>query len=138
MNKGNVPMVVMKRPRVEMVPLIDMFFIILVFFIFGVFPMTMQQGIMVELPAAATSRATREDAITVSVDADDAVFVNHQPVTVTALASRLDAVRPETEKPLVIINADRAAHHGVVVSVLDAIRQAGFARVSFQTAAEPP
>ncbi|MBI3324778.1 MAG: biopolymer transporter ExbD, partial [Candidatus Omnitrophica bacterium] len=34
-----------KRPRVEMVPLIDMFFLLLIFFIFGVFSMKMQEGI---------------------------------------------------------------------------------------------
>ena len=128
---------VSKRPRVEMVPLIDMFFLLLIFFIFGVFSMKMQEGIIVDLPRAATGAASKEDeTITVSVTADGGLAVNRQPVTLEALPAALEAQRGERREPMVIINADRLASHGTVISVLDAVRQAGLQRVSFQTTPE--
>ena len=124
-----------KRPRVEMVPLIDCFFLLLVFFIFGVFSMTMQQGILVDLPTAQTAGSSDEEARTISIDADGAMWLNHQPVTLDTLGTRLRQARPQE---LVILNADRRVPHGTVIAVLDAVRQAGLSRVSFQTAPEAP
>lgn len=123
-----------KRPRIEMVPLIDMFFLLLVFFIFGVFSMTMQQGILVDLPQAATATSTQEDAVTVSLTAEGAVFLNQEPVALEALAAALQAARLRRPDPLVIINADRRSPHGTVMAVLDAVRQAGLQRISLQAA----
>ncbi len=147
-----VPPVVSKRPRVEMVPLIDCFFLLLVFFIFGVFSMTLQQGIWVDLPAAAQAASLKEETVTISVTAEGALFVNDRPVALEALGDALrqavppPVVGPEGRSPasggatgggtLVVIRADRASRHGLVVSVLDAVRQAGLQHVSFQT--EPP
>lgn len=123
-----------KRPRVEMVPLIDMFFLLLVFFIFGVFSMTLQQGILVDLPQAATATSTEAEAVTVSLTAEGAVFLNQAPVALEALAAALQAVRQRQPDPLVIINADRLSPHGTVMTVLDAVRQAGLQRISLQAA----
>jgi biopolymer transport protein ExbD len=125
-----------KRARIEMIPLIDMFFLLLVFFIFGVFSMTMQQGILVDLPAAATATTEREDTVTISLTAEGAVFVNQQPATMGALPGLLQDVRARQADAIVLINADQAARHGLVVGVLDAVRQVGFQRVSLRT--EPP
>ena len=136
MKHSNVPLFppfVAKRARIEMVPLIDMFFLLLVFFIFSVFSMSMQQGILVELPEAATAAASREEAIAVSITADGRLFVNQAPATLDRLPARLSA-RAAGGRPLVVIQADQAVAHGLVISVLDRIRQAGLSRVSFQTA----
>lgn len=131
--------VVSKRPRVEMVPLIDMFFLLLIFFIFGVFSMTTQEGLIVDLPQAQTGAALKDNrTITVSVTAEGELAVNRQPATLQTLPAALEVQRGERREPLVVINADRAASHGVVIGVLDAVRQVGLQRVSFQTTPEQP
>lgn len=123
-----------KRPRIEMVPLIDMFFLLLVFFIFAVFSMTMQQGLLVDLPAAATAEASREETVTISVSADGIIALDREPVTLETLREALAAARGRlAREPVVLINADRAVPHGTVVEVLDRVRQAELHRVSFQT-----
>jgi biopolymer transport protein ExbD len=119
-----------------MVPLIDMFFLLLVFFIFGVFSMSMQQGIVVDLPKATTATSTRDDAINISLTAEGVLFVNQQSVALQNLEAILIQVRPKAPDPLVVINAVRQVPHGIVISVLDSIRHAGYQRVSFQTALE--
>ena len=124
-----------KRPvRIEMLPLIDMFFLVLTFFIFGVFSMTMQEGILVDLPAAETASSTQDETLTVSIAASGAVFLNREPVAVDRLGDALRARAGEAADRLVTLNADAAARHGLVVSVLDAVRRGGFRRVSFRTA----
>lgn len=122
----------LRRPRVEMVPLIDMFFLLLVFFIYGVFSMSMHEGIIVELPAARTAASTKGDTITISIAADGALFVNDAPTSLEALPHALAAARQGVSKPLVAMNADAEARHGLVVQVLDLVRQAGLERVSFR------
>jgi len=126
-----------KRPRIEMVPLIDMFFLLLVFFIFGVFSMTMQQGLLVDLPAAETAVATtNEEPLSITVTAEGALFLNQEPVALPSLSAMLRQRKLHVADPLVIINADRHVAHGTVMGVLDAVRRAGLKRVSFQTAPE--
>ena len=128
---------VSKRPRIEMVPLIDMFFLLLIFFIFGMFSMKMQEGIIVDLPHAQTGAVSKDDqTITVSVTAEGELAVNQQPATLQTLPTALAQQRGERREPLVVINADRLATHGVVIAVLDAVRQVGLPRVSFQTVPE--
>lgn len=126
-----------KSPRVEMIPLIDMFFLLLVFFIFGVFSMTMQQGIVVDLPSAQTAASQQEDAVTISLTADGALFFNQAPVTKDALATLLRDTQRAQPTRLVVLKADRAAQHGEVIEVLDLVRQSGLQRVSFQVLSEP-
>ncbi|MBI4436263.1 MAG: biopolymer transporter ExbD [Candidatus Omnitrophica bacterium] len=122
-----------KRPRIEMVPLIDMFFLLLVFFIFGVFSMTMQEGLIVDLPAAETAVTTTEESLTITVTAEGSLFLNQEPIALNDLSGSLRQHRLRAADPLVTINADRRTAHGTVMAVLDAVRQAGLARVSFQT-----
>lgn len=127
-----------KRPRIEMVPLIDMFFLLLVFFIFGVFSMSIPQGIIVDLPSAQTAVSkANEDALTIAVAADGALFLDQEPAGLDGLPALLQQRTAHGSDPLVAIRADRRVAHGTVMGVLDAVRQAGLARVSFQTAEDP-
>ena len=125
-----------KRARIEMIPLIDMFFLLLVFFIFGVFSMSFQEGIVVDLPLAESGITSTEDAVTVSVDAEGRLFLDQAPIALESLTGALRAVARGRTEPLVAIQADRRVPHGTVMAVLDAIRQAGLGRVAFQTAPE--
>lgn len=129
---------ILKRPRVEMIPLIDMFFLLLVFFIFGVFSMTMQQGLLVDLPSAQTAVAMNaEDGITISITHEGALFLNREPVLLEQLPAALRRHQGRHADALVTLNADRRVPHGTVMTALDAVRQAGLQRVSFQAAEMP-
>jgi biopolymer transport protein ExbD len=116
-----------------MVPLIDCFFLILVFFIYGVLSMVVQKGIPVQLPKAASSVLNREDYLSISVTKEGEVFVNKQQVSLEELPSVLGSRKAQDGKQEVFINADKFAYCGRVIKVLDIVRQAGIRQVSFET-----
>jgi len=133
------PFPVKRSARIEMVPLIDMFFLLLIFFIFGVFSMSMQQGLVVDLPGATAAVASaNEEPLAITVTAEETVWLNRDPLTLQTLAPALRARRGGMTDPLVTIQADRRVPHGTVMAVLDAVRQANLQRVSFQTVPEQP
>lgn len=122
-----------KRLRVEMLPLIDMFFILLAFFIFGVFSMTMREGIVVDLPSAQTAESAAKEGTTISITENGELFFNDQPVDREALALQLYDLGMSETIPNVTIRADAQVAHGIVVDVLDLARKNNIKHVSFQT-----
>ncbi len=126
-----------KAPRVEIIPLIDVVFLLLVVFIFSMMAMTIHKGIRVDLPRAATADLNKENYFAVTLTADGAIFVDLDQVTAGGLTARVAAARSENDKVRVFVNAHRNVPHGKVVEVLDGIRAGGVTAVSIQTEGAP-
>lgn len=122
-----------KKPRIEMVPLIDCFFLILIFFVYGVLSMVVQKGILMELPKASTSILSRDDYLSISISKEGEIFVNKEPVALDQLSATLRQKNPDTTGKKVFINADKLAYHGKVIKVLDIARSVGIKQVYFGT-----
>ena len=118
-----------KRARVEMLPLIDIVFLLLVFFIYAMLSMTVHRGINVQLPQAVTSTVDKEQQISVTITEDNAIYLDKRLVSLEGLLSELDG---ESREHPVLISGDRRAQVGVAISVLDGLREVGFSEVSFQ------
>jgi biopolymer transport protein ExbD len=114
-----------RRPRIELIPMIDTIFFILVFFVVASISMVHQRGLRVELPAAATGARPEGERVEVTVEADGSVYVNEDRVAWMELTARLRRVVGAEPDVLVVVNADRKAEHGRVVDVMDSARQAG-------------
>jgi len=114
-----------RRPRIELVPMIDTMFFVLVFFVVASVSMVQQRGLRVELPRAQADVRPARARITVTVDREGALLLEDQPLSLHELGERLRALlAAEPERP-VFINADRRAEHGAVVAVMEAARRAG-------------
>lgn len=126
------------KARVEMLPLIDVVFLLLVFFIYAMLSMVVRHGMKVELPGAATAMPERREAVEISIDAQNRLFVNGEPTEATGLAERVVALRgPEADKP-VVIEGDRRADLGIALETLDRLKRAGVEEVSFSCEKETP
>ena len=112
-----------------MIPLIDCMFILLVFFVYSMLSMVVQQGIMVKLPVAATATDTAEDPIVISITHDGQFLINKDVVDRDTFGLRLEAHAGEMEHPTVVINADAEAEHGWVTWVMGEVRNHGIYRV---------
>ena len=122
-----------RRARIEIIPLIDCMFLLLVFFIYSMLSMTIHRGIQVNLPAAETAQIDRQDYISISITQDERIFINKEEKSLTNLLEHLREEHQKRPDQPVFINADQAVRYQIVIEVLDRIRTAGFTRVSLET-----
>lgn len=125
-----------RRARIEMLPLIDVVFLLLVFFIYAMLSMALHRGMPVRLPVSSTSEVDRRLVLTVTVQADGRVFVDGAAVPSVDLTAVLARRILQARDPGVLLFADRALSFQQLFRVLDRIRRAGIARISLQSEAE--
>ena len=121
-----------RPPRIEMLPLIDVVFLLLVVFIYAMLSMAVHKGMPVALPVGEQIQPTKEQPISVTIQADGTIFLNKAPVALEQLVSALKhqpGVGPETG---VLLFADRNLAYQQLFEVLDRVRQAGLHRISLQ------
>ena len=130
------------RPaEINIVPLIDVIFSILVFFIVASLVLTRSEALDVELPEASTAQTRLQPDVTISITAEGQIAVNREPVQLADLIPRVEGILSETapageQKRLVVINADLAINHGNVVEVMDSLQRISGHDVSLAIAAQ--
>ncbi|OPY65388.1 MAG: Biopolymer transport protein ExbD [Syntrophorhabdus sp. PtaU1.Bin050] len=128
-----------KKARIEIIPMIDTMFFLLVFFMVASLSMTVQRGLPVNLPHAASARDEVKQVITLTVTKGGRLFVDNDEVSSSAeVAARLADRRKADVELAVLIKADRSAEHGRVVDLMDAVRQVGVSRIAVGVTANVP
>ncbi|MBW2092144.1 MAG: biopolymer transporter ExbD, partial [Deltaproteobacteria bacterium] len=94
-----------KKARIEMLPLIDIVFLLLVFFIYAMLSMTVHQGLRVELPVAVTAQADKRDHVNITITRDNQVLVNEIRVSLDDLIE--EVLLHEGRNSPVFISGDR-------------------------------
>ncbi len=128
----------LRSPRIEMLPLIDVVFLLLVFFIYAMLSMTVHHGQPVELPQLSTAAAEVNEAISVTIQAvghGTVLFVDEEPVSLERMSDLLrekKLAEDGSHEKEVRIFADRSISYQDLFKVLDSIRQAGFTSISLQ------
>jgi biopolymer transport protein ExbD len=112
------------RARIEIIPMIDTVFFLLVFFMMASLAMTVYRGLPVTLPQAATGQRV-PDQVMVTVTGDGRVSFNREEVSLERLHALFEAGVRQNPGLTAVINADEAARHGLVVEVMDGARRAG-------------
>jgi biopolymer transport protein ExbD len=126
-----------KKARVEMVPLIDIVFLLLVFFIYAMLSMVVHRGLKVQLPAAASATVDKRDYVSVMLTKDNAIYLDDMRVSLDELVPRVVDRRGTKKDMPVFIRGDSQTGLGLAIRVLDLLRGAGIAEVSFECAEEP-
>jgi biopolymer transport protein ExbD len=119
--------------QIQLIPLIDVIFCILTFFIVAALQLTRQQAISVDLPKSETSNLQARQMLVVSVDVVGQVYVDQQPVNRDQLTQRLLGYRQLNPTGMVLLYAPRTAIYEDVVQVLDLLRSLGGDRVALAT-----
>lgn len=120
-------------PQINIVPMIDVIFAILTFFIMSTLFLTRSEGLPVNLPQAATGLSQGDARLVVTIDRAGNVFLNRQPVELDNLESQVRGLVPAGQSPLVIINADEGINHGRVIAVMDRLRTMEGVRLGIAT-----
>ena len=126
------------RPaRLEIVPLMDAIFLLLVFFVYATLSMIVHRGVKVQLPTGVTSQVDKHDYVTVAITGDNRIFVNQRPVVMDRLVSAVRKAQADGKDRGVYISGDERSGFGTAFTVLDKLRSAGITQVSFECKAEP-
>ena len=116
--------------EINIVPMIDVIFSILAFFIISTLYLTRSEGLPVDLPSAQTAQVEQSVQINVTIEPDGDLFLDRQSIRLEQLKGAVGALIEPNSESLVIINADEKVEHGQVVSVMDRLRQVEGAKLA--------
>ena len=119
------------RARLEMTPIMDVVFLLIVFFVYAFLTMTVQRGLRVELPRADGSISRGQSIQLVLTAADEILLDGRTPMGAEA-AVESAALRAQSLGLPVVIRADRQAHAGPALELMAALRAAGVSKVTYQ------
>ncbi|NEP08345.1 MAG: biopolymer transporter ExbD [Okeania sp. SIO2G4] len=120
-------------PQINILPMIDVIFSILAFFIISTLFLTRSEGLPVNLPKAATSQLQRTEQITVTIDEAGKVFLNRELIEVDALEKAVRQLVLPNQTSIVTIKADEEVDHGDVVGVMDQLRKIDEVKLAIAT-----
>lgn len=109
---------------IDMTPMLDIVFIMLIFFIVTT-SFVKEAGIDVNKPKAAQATSKPSATIFIAVRANGEVWMDKRPVDIERISANIERLVAESPTDTVIVQADREAKHGVVAKVLDQIKTAG-------------
>ncbi len=119
------------RSAVELniAPLIDMVFILLIFFLVTT-SFIKETGIEVSRPTAATAVSQPQATILIGIDAANRIHIDHREVDIRAVRANVERALAENPEGAVVVVADKASSTGVAIQVMDGCRMAGAQNVS--------
>ena len=116
--------------EINILPMIDVIFSILAFFIISSLFLTRSQGLPVDLPSAQTAEPKQSVQLNITIEPDGKLFLDRQPIELKELKGALsEKIAPDSES-VVIINADTKVEHGTAVKVMDRLRQVPGAKMA--------
>lgn len=126
-----------RKPRVEMLPLIDIVFLLLIFFIYAMLSMAVHRGLNLDLPESSTAQPGKEELLSISVkhygtDGGLLILINENRVALENLAERLNLLTAGLKDKTVLIFAEETISYQELFLVLDQIKNADITDISLQ------
>ena len=123
-----------EQPLLMIIPMIDIIFFLLVFFMMSMLTMVTQRTIPLNLPATATAQIDTTVTVPVSVDKSGRVFLELEEVTIETLARALaDKKAEHGDKLTIVLRGDRESPYGRVIEIMDLVKRSGIAKLSIAT-----
>ncbi len=122
--------------ELNLTPLIDMVFILLIFFLVTT-SFIRESSVSIQRPKAETADPQKNAEIIVAISSDEQIWLNNVVVDIRLLRSRLNEMGLSSATHSVVILADAQASTGLLIKVMDQIRLAGFENISVAASSEP-
>lgn len=122
-----------KEIHIEIVPLIDVIFCILTFFILAAVGFSRQQAISLNLPKATTGTPQMREMLVVSLDDQGQLYLEKQPVSQVQLYSAVKNYHSLNPTGLMVLHASQEVRYSEVIQVLDMLKEVGGERVALAT-----
>lgn len=125
-----------KPARIEMLPLIDIVFLLLVFFIYAMLSMAVHCGLQLDLPESSQAEINKESPISLSIRCGLSgkldIFVNDRPVALTKLDQLLLKFQVTPNPSPVLVFAEENITYQQLYLILDALKKSGYRDISLQ------
>jgi len=124
------------KPRIEVIPMIDIMMFLLVFFIIITLRMISGTGIQLDLPSSQTTQELKPTQITIGVQKDGDMYVDAERFTADELTAKLRTAM-QKNKIDVVIAGDKEVSLQILLDVMDIVRIVGITSVGIAATAEP-
>ena len=129
-----------KPPRIEMLPLIDIVFLLLIFFIYAMLSMSVHNGLDLNLPSSGQAEKTEDSPLSLSITTSNgeiSLTINETPVTLENLADQLQIENDlKAAHDQILIFAGKDISYQQLFRVLDEVKQSGLQKISLQATLE--
>ena len=122
-----------ERPQLMIIPMIDIIFFLLVFFMMSMLSMVVQKSMPLTLPQAESAKVSMTRNIPVTITADGGIYYERDLMSLRDLTARLTEDVAHGEDISVILRGDAAASYGTVVQVMDVVKNLGIEKVYIAT-----
>jgi biopolymer transport protein ExbD len=113
-----------KKAKIEIIPMIDVMFFLLVTFIISSLSMQVYQGIGVNLSKGKSEKISQEKTIIVTITKDNLIYVNKNPVDLTNLGDEVKKLLNDEEK-IILLACDEDSKQGIVTQAMLEIKRVG-------------
>ena len=116
---------------INVTPLVDVVLVLLI--IFMVTAPVLQSGIEVAVPHTKTVKEITEERLVITIDRDQRVFLNNDPININQIADKIHQKVRDPEGQAIYVRADENVPFGAFATVMDAVKQSGITNVSIVT-----
>ena len=122
-----------KQPDLNIIPMIDIMFFLLVFFMLSTMYMVEQKTIPVNLPQATSATIDNKTNFTVTLKDDGSIYLEDQQTDIQTLLMQATKEQKNNPSFAIIIRADKDINYDKVVSFIDTLKKAGITRFGLAT-----
>ncbi|CVK21045.1 ExbD/TolR family protein [Sporomusa sphaeroides] len=122
-----------RQPKLMIIPMIDIIFFLLVFFMMSTLYMVEQRTLPVSLPQASAAQADVAKNVAITIARDGAVYVEQEQIPPELFKARIQAQLARQADSAFVLRADKQAEYGRVVQVLDELKALGVKKVAVAT-----
>ena len=127
------PLRKIEAPRIELIPLLDVFFLILIFFFYSIFHLVEEKGIPVNLATASSSVAQKDTQLLIVIDKSGRYLINRDFVNLDTIKNRFSKIAKNSN---VLIRSDQNSPVGASIKILNLARETNLKQISLQTKQE--
>lgn len=121
------------KPKLMIIPMIDIIFFLLVFFMMSMLSMVVQKSVPINLPSSQTAKVDIQKKVPITVTADGSIYVEQTKTTIDGMIKYLQIEQSKGTEMTVVLRGDKAAQYGTFVQVLDTLKQMKITKIAIAT-----
>ena len=121
------------KPKLMIIPMIDIIFFLLVFFMMSMLSMIVQKSVPINLPSSQTAKVDIQKKVPITVTADGSIYVEQTKTTIDGMIKYLQIEQGKGTEMTVVLRGDKAVQYGRFVQVLDTLKQMNITKIAIAT-----